>query len=93
MLAAKVPCAPVRDLTEVMNDENMHARGSLQWINHPELGRVALPHSPLVFEGTDRLPIEPSLPLGARNDAVYGDWLGHSKEELAAFRAQGVIGS
>jgi formyl-CoA transferase len=93
MLAAKVPCAPVRDLTEVMNDENMHARGSLQWINHPELGRVALPHSPLVFEGTDRLPIEPSLPLGARNDAIYGDWLGHSKEELAAFRAQGVISS
>ena len=32
-------------------DENMHARGSLQWIDHPELGRV-LPHSPLVFEGS-----------------------------------------
>ena len=65
MLAAAVPCAPVRDLVEVMNDENMHARGSLQWIDHPELGRVVLPHSPLVFEGTERRPIEPSLPLGA----------------------------
>ena len=40
MLAAKVPCAPVRDLSEVMHDENMHARGSLQWIDHPTLGRV-----------------------------------------------------
>jgi len=92
MLAAKVPCAPVRDLMEVMRDENMHARGSLQWIDHPELGRVSLPHSPLVFEGTPRRPIEPSLPLGASNDAVFGDWLGHSKEELAAYRAEGVIG-
>ena len=52
MLAAAVPCAPVRTLLEVMNDKNMHARGSLQWIDHPKLGRVALPHSPLVFEGT-----------------------------------------
>jgi formyl-CoA transferase len=92
MLAAKVPCAPVRDLVEVMHDENMHARGSLQWIDHPELGRVVLPHSPLVFEGTERRPIEPSLPLGASNDAVFGKWLGHSEQELAAYRAEGVIG-
>ena len=92
MLAAKVPCAPVRNLMEVMRDENMHARGSLQWIDHPELGRVVLPHSHLVFEGTQRRPIEPSLPLGASNDAVFGDWLGHSKEELAAYKAEGVIG-
>ena len=92
MLAAKVPCAPVRDLDEVMHDENMHARGSLQWIDHPQLGRVVLPHSPLVFEGTVRRPIEPSLPLGASNDDVFGAWLGHSEAELEAFRAQGVIG-
>ncbi len=91
MLAAKVPCAPVRDLLEVMHDENMHARGSLQWIDHPELGRVVLPHSPLVFEGTERRPIEPSVPLGASNDAVFGKWLGHSKKELAAYKAEGVI--
>jgi CoA:oxalate CoA-transferase len=92
MLAAAVPCAPVRDLSEVMHDENMHARGSLQWIEHPDLGRVVLPHSPLVFEGTGRRPIVPSLPLGASNDAVFGDWLGHSENELAAYKAEGVIG-
>jgi formyl-CoA transferase len=92
MLAAAVPCAPVRDLSEVMHDENMHARGSLQWIDHPDLGRVVLPHSPLVFDGTERRPIEPSLPLGASNDAVFGDWLGHSQTEMAAYKAEGVIG-
>lgn len=91
MLAEKVPCAPVRQLSEVMVDENMHARGSLQWINHPELGRVVLPHSPLVFEGTGRRPIEPSLPLGASNADVYGKWLGHSEAELAQLKAEGVI--
>ncbi|MDQ8728226.1 CoA transferase [Bradyrhizobium sp. LHD-71] len=91
MLAASVPCAPVRNLSEVMHDENMHARGSLQWIDHPDLGRVVLPHSPLVFEGTERRGIEPSLPLGASNEAIFGDWLGHSNEELAELKKDGVI--
>ena len=91
MLAASVPCAPVRDLSEVMNDENMHARGSLQWIDHPDLGRVVLPHSPLVFEGTERRPIEPSLPLGASNEAVFGKLLGHSDDELKGYEKEGVI--
>src|SRR6476661_266460 len=92
LLAAAVPCAPVRNLVEVMNDDNMHARGSLQWIDHPQLGRVALPHSPLVFEGTERRPLEPSRPLGASNDEVFGQWLGHSEDELKAWKAEGVIG-
>jgi CoA:oxalate CoA-transferase len=92
MLAAKVPCAPVRDLNEVMHDENMLARGSLQNVDHPELGKVVLPHSPLVFEGVPRRPIEPSLPLGASNRFVFGEWLGHSADELAQFEGDGVIG-
>jgi CoA:oxalate CoA-transferase len=91
LLAAKVPCAPVRSLPEVTVDENMHARGSLQWVDHPDLGRVVLPQSPLVFEGTARRDLEPSQPLGASNEEVFGQWLGHSPEQLAALRAEGVI--
>src|SRR3546814_14271869 len=52
MLKEGVPCAPVRELSEVIEDENMHARGSLQRIDHPELGRIVVPHSPLRFEGS-----------------------------------------
>ncbi len=91
MLKASVPCAAVRTLSEVMHDENMHARGSLQWIDHPRMGRVVLPHSPLVFEGTPRRPIEPSLPLGDSNSAIFAAWLGHTEAELAAYKAAGVI--
>jgi len=38
MLAAAVPCAPVRDLQRGDARRDMHARGSLQWIEHPALG-------------------------------------------------------
>ena len=91
LLAASVPCAPVRELSEVILDRNMHARGSLQWLDHPELGRVVLPHSPLVFEGSDRRPLQPSERLGAGNTAVFGTWLGHSEAELEQLARDGVI--
>src|SRR5690606_19757723 len=91
LLAANVPCAPVRNLREVMNDPNMLARGSLQTVDHPDLGRVNLPHSALTFPALPRRPIEPSLPLGSRNAAVFGDWLGRPAEELARLKADGVI--
>jgi formyl-CoA transferase len=91
LLAASVPCAPVRELSEVVVDRNMHERGSLQWVDHPDLGRVVLPHSPLVFEGTPRAPLQPSRGLGADNAAVFGEWLGRSAAELAALAAEGVI--
>jgi len=91
LLASSVPCAPVRELSEVILDRNMHARGSLQWVDHPELGRVVLPHSPLVFEGTERLPLQPSDRLGASNKAVLGEWLGRSDAQLEELARDGVI--
>jgi len=91
LLAAFVPCAPVRELSEVIVDRNMHERGSLQWFDHPELGRVVLPHSPLRFERTPLLPLQASAALGADNRHVFGDWLGHNDEELQELAKAGVI--
>jgi formyl-CoA transferase len=69
----------------------MHARGSLQWIDHPELGRVVVPHSRLIFEGSERRTLSPSASLGASNAEIFGDWLGHSAEELAQWTKSGAI--
>ena len=70
LMAAKVPCAPVRTLDEVMLDENMHARGTLQWQDHPQLGRIVVQHSPLRYDGVIPLPLVPSRALGADTEAV-----------------------
>lgn len=91
MLGKTVPCAPVRNLREVMNDENMLARGSLQRINHPSLGWVNMPHSPLNMIGLPRMPLAPHRELGECNEEIYGNWLGHSAEELAALKEKGAI--
>jgi CoA:oxalate CoA-transferase len=91
LIARHVPCSPVRDLAEVVNDPHMHARGALERIDHPELGPITVPRSALRFEGTALKELTPSSVLGAENDSVYGDWLGLSSEDIANLRNTGVI--
>ena len=74
-----------------MTDRNMLARGALQSVDHPTLGQVNLPHTPLNMKGIPRIPIEPSQPLGAGNAEVYGEWLGLSEDEMERLKADGVI--
>ena len=50
-----IPCAPVRNAVEVMNDPHMHERGMLERIEHPSLGEIVVPNSPLRLHGADRV--------------------------------------
>ena len=89
---AKVPCAPVRDIEEVMNDPHMHGRGTLEWIDHYDYEYpVVLPNSPLRFHGSDKVPTTLSPHVGEHNQAIYGEWLGLSAGDLAGLKAEGVI--
>jgi CoA:oxalate CoA-transferase len=87
----RVPCAPVRDLGEVVADPQLRDRGMLQEIDHPEFGKMVVPHSPLRFTGEARTPIEPSPGLGQHNDEVFGGLLGLSADELEELRRAEVI--
>jgi len=91
LISGHVPYAPVRDLAEVVNDPHMHARGALVRMNHPELGEITVPRSPLRFAGSALTELQPSEALGAENDGVYGQWLGLSAVELDELRREGVI--
>jgi CoA:oxalate CoA-transferase len=63
----------------------------LEWVDHPELGRVVLPTTPLRVHGTDVAQAVASPRVGQHNDEIYGDWLGLSAAELAALRTEKVI--
>jgi CoA:oxalate CoA-transferase len=73
MIACRVPCAPVRTLEQVMHDPNLHARGALEWIDHPEFGRIVVQHSPLRFDGSKPRELEPSRKLGADTERVLAE--------------------
>ena len=87
----RIPCAPVRNVAEVMHDPHMHDRGMLEWIDHPELGRIVVPNSPLRLHGTDKVPTAPSPKIGQHNDEIYGGWLGLTGDEIQDMKANGVI--
>jgi len=87
----RVPCAPVRNLREVIGDRHMHERGMLEEIDHPELGRITVPTSPLRFHGADKVETTPSPTVGQHNAEVYGGWLGLGEGEIAELKAEGAI--
>jgi crotonobetainyl-CoA:carnitine CoA-transferase CaiB-like acyl-CoA transferase len=91
LIANHVPCAPLRDLREVVNDPHLHERGALARIDHPDLGEIVVQRSPLRFEGTKLTELTPSGRLGEQNESVYGEWLGLKPGEVVELRETGVI--
>jgi CoA:oxalate CoA-transferase len=87
----RIPCAPVRNVKEVMEDPHMHARGMLEWIEHPELGRIVVPTTPLRLHGTDIGPTTPSPLVGEHNGEIYSEWLGLSGADIEGLKRDGVI--
>lgn len=86
-----VICAPVKSLAEVVDDPQLHARGTLEWVDHPSLGRIAICHSPLRWADTP-LPALTDVPyLGADNRSVYCDLFGLTEAELGDLQADGAI--
>ena len=87
----RVPCAPVRDLSEVVSDPHMRARGMLRDIDHPEFGPITVAASPIRFVGQENLEPAPSPRLGADNEAIICGLLGDSKSSLDSFRSRGIV--
>ncbi len=90
LISHRVPCAPVRDLPEVIEDETLRARGALLEIDHPFYGRLVVPRSAIRFEGTPQADYRPSPAYGCDNAEIYGD-LGLSEEMLSDLAGEGVI--
>jgi len=87
-----VPAAPLRDVMEVLTDAHLHARGFLtDWPG--TTGPVALPNSPMRFDGSNLRAITSAPCLDEHTDAVLREHCGLEDAELAELRRQGVIGA
>ena len=91
LLKHRVPSAPVRTLEDVVSDLHLHQRGMLQWTDHPTLGRIVVPGSPMRYEGTPPMPHVASAELGSDNDSLLGDLLGLSQADIDQLRKENVI--
>jgi len=88
---AAVPCAPVKDLGEVVTDPNLWERGMLQRMQHPEFGEVIAPHSPIRYGNGQRGPLRPSPALGQHNQEILQHLLHIDDEAFSKLVEDGVI--
>ena len=89
--AVRVPVAAVRRVPELVEDPHLHERGAVRRVDHPDLGEMVVPHSPLRFRDSAPLPLFPSPALGEHNRLIYGEWLGLDEAEIDRLAADGTL--
>ena len=87
---AGVPCGAVKTTLELMHDPDLHARGMMQTIDHPVRGPVIVPGWPVRMSDT-KVALKPSPVLGGDCEAIYGEWLGCTPDEVKEMRKAKVI--
>ncbi|MFM6985765.1 MAG: CaiB/BaiF CoA transferase family protein [Hydrogenophaga sp.] len=93
--AAKVPCGPINNLSEVFADPQVLARGMVQrWQDpraHPLVDTLDLVASPLKLSVTPVCTDRPPPLLGQHTAEVLGEWLGIDARRLAQLRERGIV--
>jgi CoA:oxalate CoA-transferase len=85
----RVPAAPLRDVSEVLRDPHLHARGFLTDVE-TEAGKVALPNSPMRYGGSALRALSPPPALGQHTCEVLRDLVGLADPGLAELQRIGV---
>lgn len=89
--ALSCPITPVSSAADVVESEQMNARGFFEEVEHPEAGRLKLPARPYHFSKTPCV-LERAAPLlGEHNESVYCERLGYNAEDLRNLEKAGVI--
>jgi len=86
-----VPAAPVRNLAEVVEDQETIRRGLVVEVEHPVAGRMKLLGNPLYFSRTPAVTAACAPVLGEHTMAILGDWLGLTPDRIEALRSAGVV--
>ena len=60
----RIPCAPVFDMADLAEAQNLKDRGFLVEVDHPNAGKVLMPGAPYVFDGSPFPAGRPAPSLG-----------------------------
>jgi len=90
-LEARVPCAPVRTIEEIVNDLHLKERSFFVEVDHPVAGKQTHPRPPFRLSRTPGDIGGPAPLLGQHNFDIYCGKLGLSQEELGRLRMAGIV--
>ena len=87
--AAGVPCGPIRDVAQAMDDPQTRAQDLILEAEHPTIGRLEVAGAPYHFDGEPvRARLAPPL-LGQQTAEVLAE-AGYTAAEIAALIASGA---
>jgi crotonobetainyl-CoA:carnitine CoA-transferase CaiB-like acyl-CoA transferase len=90
-LRGRVPCAPVNDVAQALEDEQVRARDMIIEVKHPRFGVMREVGSPVKTAGAIASPA-PAPALGQHTDEILSDLLRYPAERIVALRACGALG-
>jgi len=90
---ADVPSGAVRTVSEALEAPQTAAREMVVALDHSSIGPIRQVGLPLKFSATPGAPASAPPRLGEHTDRVLQEFCGATPEQLAAWRAQGVIGA
>lgn len=88
---ARVPCAPVASVDQLLNDPHVTAREMVLDTELPDDGRISLPGIPLKLSLTPGKFTKAAPRIGEHNKEIYQGLLNFSTEELVELQQEGVI--
>jgi CoA:oxalate CoA-transferase len=86
-----VPCSLVRNVEDLVNDEQLKFREFWREIDHEIAGKLKYPGAPFRMSGTPAAIERPAPMLGEHNEKVYCGMLKYSREQLVRMRQGGII--
>ena len=84
-----IPCGPVNSAGDLLHDPHLRSVGAWADSPHPEAGSIRSPRGPVRFDGVP-LSVGAVPSVGQHTDEILAE-LGHTPEEVAGLRADGVI--
>ncbi len=88
---AGVPQGPIRDVGEVLGDENTSARAMVQTFDHPTIGEFPALAVPMKFDGFDDPVVGRPPLLGEQTDQILAERLGYSSERISELKKAKAI--
>lgn len=90
ILRGKVPCAPVRSLTEALADPELSTRGTAISVEHPDFGTIRQLNTPARFAGSQRLHSRAPT-LGEDTESVLQSYLGYTNGQIEQLKLAKAI--
>ena len=88
---ARIPCAPVNNFAQALEDPQVRARDMVVEVTHPEGGAVNMPGNPIKLSDTPTTAYTSPPLLGQHTDEVLKWLLQYDDAQVAALREGGAI--